>query len=994
MTRVLQINVGVCRAAQDLALATAAEKDIDVIAFSEQYRDRDEENGWYADASGRAAIVVLSGQHIQAVGPRQQGFRWIQMNGHRLYSCYCSPNVTLTVFEDFLNALETSVRSSPVPTIITGDFNAKSREWGSPREDNRGKALADLSASLGLTVCNQGQPTFVRGASESHIDLTFAMWSTTCWVDGWKVLDEESLSLHKYIEFIVKTASQRSQESSTRRGWAYRKLDQGKLIEALKRDARPVAPAAEDACRQAVDWLTRACDASMPKAGRARRLPVPWWSTDIAEQRARCHKARRIYTRLRKRTDDAGCAEQLSAFRFERKLLVTKIRAAKEENWRKLCELVDNDPWGLPYRIVMKKLTRRRTIPGIDMPGRLENIVSNLFPTKPPCTRYVIPVSQEDIDRASFTADDVKAAARGLPNGKAPGPDGIPNEVLKAAVGLSPQFFAALFNSCMREAHYPPEWKTANLVLLRKPGKALDNPSAYRPLCMLDSVGKLFEKLLTGRLREHLTKSGQAVNQFGFRPGKSTLDAMSKVRSAYRNANGRGQAYNLFVGMLTLDVKNAFNSAPWDKIIDALARKNTPPYLLNIIGRYLSERKIIVHAPDGSTRHVDVSCGVPQGSVLGPDLWNALYDELLEIQLPPDVEIVAFADDVALLATASVPFLLEERLEQALGDVVDWLTANGLELAIEKTEAVLLTNRNKHNRMTVRFRGHLFESKEAVKYLGVLIDPRLHFRQHAEQAAKRASDTCRHLTQILPNLRGPRQRTRRVLATVVTSQLLYGAPFWFTSITAEALHKMEAVYRRVMLRVACCYRTVSYEASAVVSSMEPLALLAEERLEMHGGILKSVARDHLLRKWQTAWDAAENGRWTHRMITELTPWLRRQHGEVSFHLSQVLTGHGCFGKYLHRFGKSASDSCALCGASPDDVEHAVFQCDAFHHWRAEACAYLEVDQITADNVIGIMLRSNSNWQRVSTLMGRIMSTREQEERMRQHAPVGAQGANG
>lgn len=77
MIRILQINVGVCRAAQDLALASAVEKNFDVIAFSEQYRDRDEENAWYADASGRAAIVVLSAQHVQIIGPRQQGFRWI-----------------------------------------------------------------------------------------------------------------------------------------------------------------------------------------------------------------------------------------------------------------------------------------------------------------------------------------------------------------------------------------------------------------------------------------------------------------------------------------------------------------------------------------------------------------------------------------------------------------------------------------------------------------------------------------------------------------------------------------------------------------------------------------------------------------------------------------------------------------------------------------------------------------------------------------------------
>jgi len=72
--------------------------------------------------------------------------------------------------------------------------------------------------------------------------------------------------------------------------------------------------------------------------------------------------------------------------------------------------------------------------------------------------------------------------------------------------------------------------------------------------------------------------------------------------------------------MLTLDVKNTFNSASWDDILDTLVRKNTQPYLLHIIGQYLSERRIVVYAPDRSARPVDVSCSVPQGSVLGLDL--------------------------------------------------------------------------------------------------------------------------------------------------------------------------------------------------------------------------------------------------------------------------------------------------------------------------------------------------------------------------------------
>lgn len=96
----------------------------------------------------------------------------------------------------------------------------------------------------------------------------------------------------------------------------------------------------------------------------------------------------------------------------------------------------------------------------------------------------------------------------------------------------------------------------AKLVLLRKPGKDLRNPSAYRPLCMLDSTGKFFEKLLTVSFREYLKSSGNTTeNQYGFKRGKSTIDAMLKVKSIYQNANDRGQARNLFVGILFLDVK-------------------------------------------------------------------------------------------------------------------------------------------------------------------------------------------------------------------------------------------------------------------------------------------------------------------------------------------------------------------------------------------------------------------------------------------------------
>jgi len=308
------------------------------------------------------------------------------------------------------------------------------------------------------------------------------------------------------------------------------------------------------------------------------------------------------------------------------------------------------------------------------------------------------------------------------------------------------------------------------------------------------------------------------------------------------------------------------------------------------------------------------------------------------------------------------------------------MSDNNLELALQKTEAIVFTNRNTRNTMNVEFPPHSFSSSRCVKYLGLHLDPRLHFAQHARTAAERAMEVVKHLTQILPNLRGAKQKTRRVLATVVTSRLLYGAPIWSQSITAKAMHTMMVANRRILLRVACCYRTTSYEAAAVMSSMPPLDILATERRKIFEGTDKRVAREQLVVNWQEQWNAAGNGRSTHRLIRDVAAWYRRKHGEVSYHLSQVLTGHGCFGKYLNKYCGLKTEVCAQCGETPDTPEHAAFKCDAWYRWRREACVYLEVTELTAENTVGIILESRTSWDRICQLFTRIMMCREEEER--------------
>jgi len=101
----------------------------------------------------------------------------------------------------------------------------------------------------------------------------------------------------------------------------------------------------------------------------------------------------------------------------------------------------------------------------------------------------------------------------------------------------------------------------------------------------LDTVSKLFEKLITFRLREHLVKSENlSENQYGFRRGRSTVDALARLQSIIKNAKGRTSATSKYIGMLTLDVKNAFNSTSWESILGALVKTATPKYLRDILG--------------------------------------------------------------------------------------------------------------------------------------------------------------------------------------------------------------------------------------------------------------------------------------------------------------------------------------------------------------------------------------------------------------------------
>jgi len=150
MINIIQINVDGGRNAQDLLMATANDRGADVIIISEPYRSRSEEEEWFPDITNKAAVVIAnSTTRVREVGPRKNaGFRWVTLDEVTIYSCYWSPNTEYTLFVDFLDRLEGSVRNAKGVVIVAGDFNAKSSVWGDHREDPKGRALADMMASI------------------------------------------------------------------------------------------------------------------------------------------------------------------------------------------------------------------------------------------------------------------------------------------------------------------------------------------------------------------------------------------------------------------------------------------------------------------------------------------------------------------------------------------------------------------------------------------------------------------------------------------------------------------------------------------------------------------------------------------------------------------------------------------------------------------------------------------------------------------------------
>ena len=267
------------------------------------------------------------------------------------------------------------------------------------------------------------------------------------------------------------------------------------------------------------------------------------------------------------------------------------------------------------------------------------------------------------------------------------GSDDINARLLKDAKYIIAETLTKLVNISYKTNTFPSCMKKATVIAIHKK-ESIDDPSNYRPLSILSTVSKVFERSATDQLVQYLENNKLLSKiQHAYRKNHSTTTCLSEVVNYIYKENDNGN----IVGLASLDLSKAFDSIHHNLLIEKLAKLGLANSSLGWCQSYLQERTQKTKFKNFTSTEETVTSGVPQGSILGPILFICFTNDMPEIF--KNCKVMSYADDTQLLVSAKSSTQLKKKLENLIQTAQKWYTENSLLLNASKTEVMLITKR-------------------------------------------------------------------------------------------------------------------------------------------------------------------------------------------------------------------------------------------------------------------------------------------------------------
>lgn len=367
------------------------------------------------------------------------------MNDCIIYNCYISPNIPKVDYKAKIDEIMEDVRQTNNPNIIIlGDLNAKSRQWSSNVNDERGNYLETWLAILNLIPADCGTTiTFVRGNSSLYIDITLATKRVFRRITNWRVSLEESLSLHRNILFEILYSGKKGKTQTI----FSRKIQHDPAI--IRNAIDILRHNIGESHKKLIGVIKKAQTLSIDRRTQQQKQETYWWNKTVKARRKECNKARRKVTRAR--ANMGVTAEQTEELERQYKQAKTEyrneIRDSKKEKWKNLIEKLEEDVWGQGFQIVTKQLKRPMTPYDIP-PQKKRQLLDELWDEDTETW-----VAAENYSQCSL--DDLAKAGKKIKIDEAAGPDGIQPETVKIAIDAMPDEFIKVFNRILKTQTFP-----------------------------------------------------------------------------------------------------------------------------------------------------------------------------------------------------------------------------------------------------------------------------------------------------------------------------------------------------------------------------------------------------------------------------------------------------------------------------------------------------------------------------------------------------------